>query len=810
MTPLCALSLLLAQSASTPQTQPSVKDLVEATVGSPAQAQALFASASDPLDEVPIGPQGQVLLLADRAEQARLQREGYALRVLQEDLARFYAERAAADAASRTVGGSMGGFKTLAEINAELDRLSSSYPAIVSPKFSIGTTIQGRPIYAIRVSDNPTLDEAAEPVAWFDAIHHAREPMSGEALLLFADELCSGYGLDPVATRLVNTRNNLFIPCVNPDGYEYNRQTDPGGGGLWRKNRRSNGGGSYGVDLNRNYGWEWGGQWNGSSGNPDNDTYRGASAFSEPETRACRDLLALHPPGMSISAHTYANLWIYSWGYANGAYTPDNAAFRYYGQRMTAGNGWPYGTAWEILYEANGVSCDWHYGQHGTIAFSPEIGGDGDGFWPAPSRIPALYASVQPGLRETAQWTGAWAERVSASYTQVSGDGDAFLEPGETWNLQLRYGNAGVASAGLSLLLSSSSPDIVVESGSAALSVPVRGEALSAPLRLRFTAGAQIGQSYTLDLAETWDGYTSPDPLQLSLGEARLLGRDDMELADFGWSSSNATNWSWERAVPQATSNGGQASQPGNDNPAGSGTRCWVTGAAAGSSAGTNDVDGTTRLTSPLFRASGFGHLELSYARWFANLPGGPLDDHLLAEVSNDDGATWHALESTPNANAWTTVSFDLEDTLALTDRMRLRFTAADEPNNDITEGALDDVELRVSSSLPVLGLWGEVRLGASVRVSLDGPVSVPYSLRYSFTHGPGVPVSGTQGLSYLTGNVRVVLSGSTNAAGQLDTLAAVPNTASLSGRTLYLQALLDAGGAQAAWSNLCTVTVLP
>lgn len=796
------------QSPAVPAAEAAVKDLVAVAVRDGAAAERLLRLASDPLDEVPPTAEGEFLILAGDAEQARLQDAGFALRVLQEDLAGFYAARAAAERAPRGVGGSMGGFKTLAEIHAELNRLSSSYPAIVSPRFSLGSSHEGRAIYAIRISDNPTVDEAAEPVAWFDALHHAREPMSGEALLLFADWLCSNYGTDPTVTRIVNSRNVLVVPCVNPDGYEYNRLTEPNGGGLWRKNRRNNGGGSFGVDLNRNYSYEWGPQWPGSSGDPDSDVYRGPAPFSEPETAALRDRMALHPPRMSISAHTFADVWLYSWGY-NSIYTGENNTFRYYGDRMTAGNGYPFGTVWEILYIANGGSVDYHYGVHGTYAFTPEIGGGNDGFWPSPARIPALFEDVRPGFTMVAQWSGAWAERGTSAYSQVSGDGDAFLEPGETWNLNLPYSNAGTLAASLSLLLTSSSPDVIVESAGAAVNVPVRGSATAPPLRLRFAAGALLGQPYTLQLAETWEGVTTTTPLTVILGGTRLLLRDDMELADFGWSASNATNWSWERAVPQPTSSGGETVQPGSDNPAGNGTRCWVTGAAAGGSAGSNDVDGTTRLTSPRFSAAGFGHLELSYARWFANQPGSNLDDELLVEVSNNDGATWTVLETTGNANAWTTVRFDLENYVALGDQMRLRFTAADDPNNDLTEAALDDLELRVSSGLPTLGVWGQVSLNASVRLLIDGPPAVPYELRYSFTRGPGATVGGIDGLSYLTGNVRTLLSGNTGGSGLVDTLLTVPNTASLSGRTVHLQALLDLGGAEAAWSNLLSVVVL-
>ena len=76
-----------------------------------------------------------------------------------------------------------------------------------------------------------------EPEAFYDALHHAREPLSMETTILFMEELLTGYGKDPEATFIVNERELYFVPCVNPDGYEYNRRIRPGGGGLWRKKR---------------------------------------------------------------------------------------------------------------------------------------------------------------------------------------------------------------------------------------------------------------------------------------------------------------------------------------------------------------------------------------------------------------------------------------------------------------------------------------------------------------------------------------------------------------------------------------------
>src|SRR5262245_13539570 len=151
----------------------------------------------------------------------------------------------------------MGGYYTLNELQSVLDQIRAAYPAIVTAKTSLGSSVEGRPLWMVKVSDNPASDEA-EPEARFDALHHAREPESMQASLWFLLWLVESYGSDPLATYLVDHRELFFVPCVNPDGYVYNQSTDPGGGGLWRKNRRNLGGGDFGVDLNRNYTYQWG------------------------------------------------------------------------------------------------------------------------------------------------------------------------------------------------------------------------------------------------------------------------------------------------------------------------------------------------------------------------------------------------------------------------------------------------------------------------------------------------------------------------------------------------------------------------
>src|SRR5690606_8892087 len=125
---------------------------------------------------------------------------------------------------------------------------------------------------------------------YYGAIH-AREVITPEVLIYIMRYLTNNYGIDPQVTYLVDNRELFFSTVVNPDGYYYDEVIEPDGGGLWRKNRRNNGDGSYGIDLNRNFGYQWGYDDEGSSPDGSDETYRGASAFSEPETQRLRDFM---------------------------------------------------------------------------------------------------------------------------------------------------------------------------------------------------------------------------------------------------------------------------------------------------------------------------------------------------------------------------------------------------------------------------------------------------------------------------------------------------------------------------------------
>lgn len=289
--------------------------------------------------------------------------------------------------------GSMGGFFTLNEMYQILDSMALLYPNLITVKQPISpiSSIEGRPIYYVKISDNPNTDEP-EPEVLYTALHHSREPASLSQLIFFMWYLLENYNNDPDVQFLINNTEMYFIPCVNPDGYEYNYSTNPNGGGMHRKNRRNNGDGTYGVDLNRNYGYMWGYDNIGSSPNTSSDTYRGTGPFSEPETQVVRDFCLTHQFVNALNAHTYSNLYIYPWGYIASYLTPDSITFINLGKHLTRENRFLYGTGDQTVnYVTNGDSDDWMYGEQTTknkiMATTPEAGSANDGFWPSTYRI---------------------------------------------------------------------------------------------------------------------------------------------------------------------------------------------------------------------------------------------------------------------------------------------------------------------------------------------------------------------------------------------------------------------------------------
>ncbi|NUO83974.1 zinc carboxypeptidase [candidate division KSB1 bacterium] len=202
-------------------------------------------------------------------------------------------------------------YHTYAELDNDLHALATTHPQIAQVS-SIGKSVEGRELWAIKISDNVNAQENETEVVFLGG-HHAREWISIDVPYLIAQHLLDEYGSNPQITALVDNAEIWIVPMVNPDGHQYSVTAQR----LWRKNRRNNGDGTFGVDLNRNYSYQWGGP--GSSGDTYSEIYRGPSAFSEPETQAVRDFLQAHPPRALISYHSFSQLVLYPWGYTNNA-----------------------------------------------------------------------------------------------------------------------------------------------------------------------------------------------------------------------------------------------------------------------------------------------------------------------------------------------------------------------------------------------------------------------------------------------------------------------------------------------------------
>ena len=324
--------------------------------------------------------------------------------------------------------GSMGGYFTYQEVLDELDQMKALYPNLITTKSNISTFLtQGQPdnsvtpsigdngIKWVKISDNPDSSEQ-EPQILYSAIHHAREPMSLHQLIFYMWYLLENYQTNPEIQSIVNNTELFFVPVVNPDGYLYNEKTNPNGGGFWRKNRRNNGNGTFGVDNNRNYEFfidgnpnngMWGGE--GSSGNPESQVYRGSSPFSEVENQAMKWFVEQHNFTMAFNNHSYGELLLRPYGYAENTPSVDEELLDNLGAELVSQNGYNNILSAE-LYAAAGDSDDFMYGTVGThdkiLAYTPEIGTE---FWPPSNQIEAISKSMMYHNLTAAKMTNNFA-----------------------------------------------------------------------------------------------------------------------------------------------------------------------------------------------------------------------------------------------------------------------------------------------------------------------------------------------------------------------------------------------------------------
>ena len=270
-------------------------------------------------------------------------------------------------------------YHTYAEMVADVAAVVAVHPAIAQ-RVAIGKSDQGRTIWAVKISDNVALDEN-EPEVLFDGLTHSDEHMGLEMTLKIMHWLVNGYGTNTRITNIVNSREVWIILAVNPDGAEF----DISGGKFhfWRKNRQPNKGTTaIGTDLNRNFGYHWGGGGRTST-NPFAITYRGPFAFSAPEARNVRDFLASRVVNgrqqirTAITFHEAGRLVMWPYGYTltnlpSDMTVDDHTALVSIGRHMAATNGYRPEQASD-LYITSGTTRDYEYGMYRIFSYTFEL-----------------------------------------------------------------------------------------------------------------------------------------------------------------------------------------------------------------------------------------------------------------------------------------------------------------------------------------------------------------------------------------------------------------------------------------------------
>ena len=674
----------------------------------PAELMAVMALAEDVWTHTPrVGPL-DVMVTPDRAGAVRAYAaaRGLPVEVMIPDVASAVREERARIERSNLARG-LGwyeDFKDLTQVYAKVDELVAAHPAMASQAV-IGQGHEGRPIRVLRISapDSPENPRAGRRQVIFTGTQHAREWVSPMTVMYIAETLLNAYGSDPDVRAAMDSIEFLIVPVVNPDGYTFSWTNQR----MWRKNRRNNGNGSFGVDTNRNFPYQWGGE--GASGNTGNDTYRGPSAGSEPETQAVMALANAAPRlDAHIDFHSYSQLILSPWGYTSSL-PPDAALFDDLNARMasailaTWGQTYVGGPSYTTIYPASGVMPDWMYGARGALSWTIELRDTGQfGFiLPADQILPC----AQENFNAVMELAGFVQSPVSISFPggipseRPAGAPASFGVTVSAWNDTVasaalwyrRAGEAAFVSAPLESLggtayratLPASSCGVVTEFYIEASGVSGRsGRAPAGAPGVFFASSAADRVVVFADACEGVNGWAVGAP-----GDA-------------------ATTGLWSNDVPQAT-----AAQPGNQVTPG-GARCWITDGRAGAGVGTYDVDGgATTLTSPRFSALGPSgwinpRVTLAYWRWYSNDRGSnPNTNSMPVLISNDDGATWSPVELVAeNAGRWVEKRWDLAGVggggVVPTDRMRLRFVARD-LTGAIVEAAVDEVSVAVTGCPP-------------------------------------------------------------------------------------------------------------
>jgi len=580
-------------------------------------------------------------------------------------------------------------YRTLDEITQYCENIRALRPDLATIDV-IGQSWEGRDMFSITISGVDTESNPIEdrPALFIFSTVHAREWIAPMTTSYIASKLVEDYDTDEHVRMLLDHARVVIVPVGNPDGYLYS-WTDAR---HWRKNRRDNGDGTFGVDINRNWGFQWGND--GSSSDTSNTTYRGTHPFSEPETRALRDVaiglgekLVAH-----IDYHSYSQLVMWPYGFMSGVVTPEPWASSLIdiGTCMSDAIGDATGAFYRPqqsveLYPASGVSEDWFFGALSTVSFIIELRPIHPDFSPPPGEIYPCAVENYSALRVLIENTALTnqllhLERAERDRLDERGaDLIAFTDTGvleaEDVVLHARLGVAGAFSA---------YPVVKTERRYFSGALPDAG--CGEVVQYYFSVQLDNGEVVTVPELGAQQPYES-------VYTSRALTMHDTMESDRGWvaglPSDSASSGHWDRAMPEGTTH-----QPALDHST-DGVRCWVTDGRAGSDADEFDVDGgETTIMSPRFSA--LDESVLSF--WFWQNPSSQRQDVCRVGFSNDDGASWSypPYLRTETQGVWTRRAYRLADYLEPTSTMRVRFSARDVREDSTVELAIDDIAVGV------------------------------------------------------------------------------------------------------------------
>lgn len=268
-------------------------------------------------------------------------------------------------------------YYTVDEIYAWLSTLPDAHANVTLE--TIGKSSEGRDIKLLSIVRKPT-----NRGILIEANIHAREWITSATTTWIINELLTS--TDPEVVDYANNINWYIIPIVNPDGLTYTKTTNRN----WRKTRAPVNSLCYGVDGNRNFGYNWltpdetGSL--GASTSPCTDLYAGPSPLSEPEVQAVDLAMARFNSSVDVflSHHSYGHWMLHPFGHLRD--TPirneaqhmrignkfSDAIFARFGVRYAVGN------SNVLLYGTSGSTPDHAYGKYNIpIAWTVEMRGNG-------------------------------------------------------------------------------------------------------------------------------------------------------------------------------------------------------------------------------------------------------------------------------------------------------------------------------------------------------------------------------------------------------------------------------------------------